>query len=241
MTNNTAVFIPARLESIRFPNKMLANCRGKPLIRYMFDKVQAETDFDVYVITDSELIGDVIPYNVIKTSSWCMNGTERCAEVAAKMNYENIINVQGDFVGVTEQIIAELASWVAWDAHVVTAHSDLDPDSVENPNVVKAIIGEYDGTVIRANEKIPSVNWFTRLPHWDGHKHHGIYGYTKEALAKYLNYSVTNCEAKEGLEQLRWLGNCNEVVGSFNITNLIDPEAVSEIDTKFDLEEFNDG
>jgi len=39
--NNTAIFIPARLASTRFPKKMLANLNGKSLIRTVYDKCVA--------------------------------------------------------------------------------------------------------------------------------------------------------------------------------------------------------
>jgi 3-deoxy-manno-octulosonate cytidylyltransferase (CMP-KDO synthetase) len=49
----TAIVIPARLASTRFPEKMLAKINGKSLIRTVYDQC-LETGFDVYVVTDSE-------------------------------------------------------------------------------------------------------------------------------------------------------------------------------------------
>ena len=49
---STAVLIPARLESKRFPNKLLAKIDGKPLVKHVFDKCK-EANYDTYVVTDS--------------------------------------------------------------------------------------------------------------------------------------------------------------------------------------------
>ena len=58
--NNTAIFIPARLASTRFPKKMLADLNGKSLIRTVYDKCVA-TGLDTYVLTDSAQIKEEIP------------------------------------------------------------------------------------------------------------------------------------------------------------------------------------
>lgn len=236
--NDTAVFIPARLESVRFPDKMLADTRGKPLIRYMFDKIRDETDYDVYVLTDSEEIADVIPYNVIKTSNSCLNGTERCAEACLKFSYENIVNVQGDFVGVTGDIIREVAGWIGWDEEIVTAHGFVGPDGIEDEDIVKVLLDGGDGRLMDGTY-IHSGKWFTRLPHYDGFKHYGIYGYTKESLKEYRKYPQTKSELIESLEQLRWLGN-NNPIGSVDISFMIGDE-ITAIDTIEQLKEFNNG
>jgi CMP-2-keto-3-deoxyoctulosonic acid synthetase len=48
---STAILIPARYNSSRFPGKMLADLNGKTLIERVYEKC-AQTGFDVYVLTD---------------------------------------------------------------------------------------------------------------------------------------------------------------------------------------------
>ena len=80
----TAIVIPARLKSTRFPDKMLLDFHGKPLIRRVFDICQT-FGYDTYVLTDSKKIADVITkFNVIMTSEDCTNGTDRIMSVIGK-------------------------------------------------------------------------------------------------------------------------------------------------------------
>ena len=46
----TAILIPARLESTRYPNKMLVELDGKPLIQRVYEACK-ETVYDTYVVT----------------------------------------------------------------------------------------------------------------------------------------------------------------------------------------------
>ena len=49
---NTAILIPARLESKRYANKMLVELDGKPMIKHVYDAC-VETGYDTFVVTDS--------------------------------------------------------------------------------------------------------------------------------------------------------------------------------------------
>ena len=62
---STAIVIPARMESTRFPGKALIDMDGRPLIRRVFDICES-FGYDTYVLTDSQEIADVITkFNVI--------------------------------------------------------------------------------------------------------------------------------------------------------------------------------
>ena len=52
---NSAILIPARMQSTRFPGKPLAPINGIPLVIYCA-KNAIETGLDTYVCTDSEEI-----------------------------------------------------------------------------------------------------------------------------------------------------------------------------------------
>ena len=88
---NTAILIPARLASTRFPKKVLAELFGKPLINHVYDKC-IETDLPVYVVTDSEELKDYIPSGKVIVTGPAENGTERCRQALQYLNYSNFIN-----------------------------------------------------------------------------------------------------------------------------------------------------
>ena len=102
---STAILIPARLESKRYPNKMLVSLDGTPLIKRVFD-ICNSTDFNTYVVTDSEEIASMVP-NYILTDE-ARNGTERCAIAARDLHYDYYINVQGDMPDITIRMILSL-------------------------------------------------------------------------------------------------------------------------------------
>ena len=96
---NTAILIPARLASTRFPEKPLKLLNGVPMIRRVYDRC-LETGLDTFVLTDSKRIASLFPKgNIVVHDDPYENGTERCAGVLRDSRfdqYKQFINVQGD-------------------------------------------------------------------------------------------------------------------------------------------------
>ena len=94
------VVIPARFQSTRFPGKPLADLGGSPLIEHVWRRCCEAVDVaDVVIATDDDRIGAVASeFGAIveMTSSACLTGTDRVAEVAARRDADWYINVQGD-------------------------------------------------------------------------------------------------------------------------------------------------
>src|SRR5512135_3121187 len=94
------VLIPARYSSTRFPGKPLALLRGIPVIEHVYrNSLRSRLAADVIVATDSETIFEkVLSFGgkAVMTSPGHQSGTDRIAEAARSMNYDIIVNVQGD-------------------------------------------------------------------------------------------------------------------------------------------------
>ena len=116
---NTAILIPARIGSTRFPDKPLKLLNGVPMIRRVYDRC-LETGLDTFVLTDSRRVASLFPEgNVWVDDTPFENGTERCAGYMAEMqrqklhatgygwdyDYDQFVNVQGDMPDVTVSII----------------------------------------------------------------------------------------------------------------------------------------
>ncbi len=185
----TAILIPARLHSTRYPDKMLTILDGKPLIQRVFDACR-ETDFDTYVVTDSKRIASLVP-NHIMTGEAC-NGTERCSIAARDLNYDNYINVQGDMPDITPKMIHAVADYIKYYP-VTTLYTDMTKEEQLKPSSVK---------MVRSGD---TALWFGRGMTGYGDWHLGIYGYRADALALYPSLEKTLEERVEKLEQLRWL------------------------------------
>ena len=79
-----ACVLPARLNSWRFPNKLLAFAAGKTILQRSYEcALRAQSIDQIFVATDSAEIADHVHSfggTVIWTSSSCASGTERIAE-----------------------------------------------------------------------------------------------------------------------------------------------------------------
>jgi CMP-2-keto-3-deoxyoctulosonic acid synthetase len=53
----TAIIVPCRLESTRFPRKLLHSIRGKPLLRWVAERIAKEApEFPLYFAVDHGLL-----------------------------------------------------------------------------------------------------------------------------------------------------------------------------------------
>jgi len=216
---NTAILIPARLASTRFPEKMLQALNGKALIKHVYD-ICRSTGFDTIVLTDSKKISSLIPEAVITDTA--DNGTERCSWFVNNISngYDNFINVQGDMPDINADIIHAVESNLE-NYSISTAYTQMSETERANPNSVKVIHNNKD------------ARWFGRGFTGYGDWHLGVYGYTRQSLLDYMHLRVYNEETVEKLEQLRWLQNNYEI----GVTQ-VDFDGL-EINTPEDLKEWH--
>ena len=211
----TAILIPARYQSSRYPGKMLAEVNGKPLIRHVFD-ICNQTDHHVMVLTDHEDIAKQVP-NFVMTGE-ADNGTERCCDAMQGMGFKQYVNVQGDMPDITPAMIEKCIEHLS-KYSVTTLYTTMPKEKQNDPNTVK---------MIRAKDQ---ALWFGRGMTGYGDWHLGIYGYTATALRMYKKLEIPDEEHIEKLEQLRWLKNgwqigCLNV--NFNGVEINTPEDLKE-------------
>lgn len=216
----TAILIPARYGSTRFPGKPLVALDNIPMIRRVYERCR-KTGLDVYVLTDDVRIAEKFePHQVIIDLEDYDNGTERCAGAVAMRTldeYDQFVNVQGDMPDVTVEIINKCISGLN-DYEVSTVYTEMTKELQNDPNSVKLIRTDYNAL------------WFGRGMTGYGDWHLGVYGYRKNALQAYPQLKITKEERVEKLEQLRWLKSgwqigCMSVY--FNGVEINTPEDVS--------------
>jgi 3-deoxy-manno-octulosonate cytidylyltransferase (CMP-KDO synthetase) len=91
--------IPARYGSTRFPGKPLALIAGRPLIQHVVQRCQqASLLSEVIVATDDERIAETARKlcRVEMTAAGHPSGSDRIAEVAARLACDAVVNIQGD-------------------------------------------------------------------------------------------------------------------------------------------------
>ena len=81
--STTAIIVPCRLESTRFPRKLLHPIKGKPLLLWVAQRIAAEApEFPLYFAVDHERLRDAVAphgFQVIMTSPAHASGTDRLA------------------------------------------------------------------------------------------------------------------------------------------------------------------
>ena len=170
--------IPARLNSTRFPSKVIFPLKGKPIIEHVYEKaLQSNLLNKVIVAVDSEETKNVINCrNIIMTSDKHKSGTDRVAEVANNFNCDIVVNIQGDEPGIDPLLIDKLIQlFEDPDVEMASiASTDLKEDDLNNDNVVKVNLeNENNAISFIRNNLNPDSTYY---------RHIGIYAYRKNTL-----------------------------------------------------------
>ena len=235
--------IPARYASSRFPAKALTLIRGKSMILRVYEQASKVQDLnEVIVATDDQRIFDHLQTagaRVVMTSPEHRSGTDRCAEVAAKLHDTDIIlNIQGDEPYIQPEQIERLLRQLTQqeNCHIATLAQPIsNPEDIDNPNVVKLVKDKHNQALYFSRHPIP----FRRdieLTQWPGQylRHIGLYGFRRSTLLAISQLPPGLLEQAEALEQLRWLEN------DYAISVAISEHHSISIDTPEDLQRLED-
>ena len=231
--------IPARYHSTRLPGKPLADIAGKPMIQRVYEQaIQAKLPDQVIVATDHEEIFKVVTDfggQVMMTASNHPTGTDRLAEVAAKLpDAQIIVNIQGDEPEIDPDVIDRLIQPLLLEADIsmATVITPMDEAEMEQPGCVKAVVDQKGNALYFSRSLIPYLRTDSRLV--PVYKHIGVYGYQKEFLLEFARLSPTPLEQMESLEQLRALEY------GYRIKTIVVSHAAIGVDTPEDLQAINE-
>ena len=213
--------IPARLDSQRFPKKLLSQLGNKPLLQWVWEAARACALFeDVIFAVDSLLLAQLITSfggKWIMTSLSCNSGTERVIEIMK----ENIItadvwvNWQADEPFITSNMISELLASINQEnvqsAMIWTLKKKItSAQELSSPSVAKVVCDHHDRALYFSRSIIPCVRdeqqpekMLARYPYF---KHIGLYAYTTPALYAIDNYLKSGSCSLEEVEKLEQLG-----------------------------------
>jgi 3-deoxy-manno-octulosonate cytidylyltransferase (CMP-KDO synthetase) len=214
VVSRTIGLIPARYGATRFPGKPLIPILGKPLLQHVVERCRhARSLAEVIVATDDVRIRALAEKfcRVEMTRGDHPSGSDRIAEVAARLDCDAVVNIQGDEPLIEPNVIDAVAGALRM-AEMSTAAAPLSrPEEYENPNVVKVIVNASGLALYFSRRTIPylraaaSGSVSEQLAAFPFLKHLGIYGYRRETLLRLVQYPVSKLEAAEKLEQLRAL------------------------------------
>jgi len=204
--------IPARYAASRFPAKLMQDLAGKPVILRTYDAAIKTQLFDeVYVVTDSEVIYDVISIaggKAIMSVKEHDCGSDRIAEAVMNMDVDIIVNVQGDEPFTDRESLEGVISVFENDVEQEIDLASLmvkitDKEEIENPNTVKVIVDNRNFALYFSRSPIPYPR--ARTLNTVYYKHKGIYAFRKSALMDFQRLPMLQLEATEKIEAIRYL------------------------------------
>ena len=201
--------IPARYASSRLPGKPLLEIGGKTMLEHVYRRALASgVFFRVVIATDDHRIYDAaekIGADVLMTRADHPDGASRVAEIAAKIDTDYVINIQGDEPMLDPRMLRELAAGLTADAGADSATVCVPitrDEDFNNPNIVKVVRARNGRALYFSRSPIPYPRNDAGCAVWE---HLGIYAFTKQFLLKFVALPPTPLMQTESLEQLRIL------------------------------------
>lgn len=234
------IIIPARLASTRFPNKILADIFGLPMV-IKSAKNAAKVD-EVCVACDDISVLELCQSHNIRatlTSKDHQSGTDRCYEAAKKLRLpssEIIINLQADEPFLEPEILQALQGKMAQGAFMASCATHITKAQALDPNVVKVAVDSSGNALYFSRSLIP----YDRDGSTDDSKmdssylgHLGVYGYSVESLKEFCSLPQSKeqspLEHTEKLEQLRALYNGWRIAMVFVETQSIGIDSLEDL------------
>ena len=220
MKRKKIILIPSRLNSKRLPGKALLRIENIPIIGHTFYRSNLTANIDdIYVCSDSSKILSWCKKNQIpsiKTKSNHINGTERIAEAAMKLNLsmdDIIVDVQGDEPLINPKNITKAISFFEKNNFdIVVPHLKFRKEK-NNTNIIKLAISNQKQILWMSRSLIP-FSFFNK--NLSLNKHLSTIIFTKRSLLKYSKLKPSYNEKIESIELLRALEN-NMKLGSISL------------------------
>lgn len=201
--------IPARYGSTRLEGKPLKDICGKPMIQYVYEAAQNAALLDqVYVATDDPRIAEAVAKfggQARLTSPHHNTGTDRVAEVAASIEADIVVNIQGDEPLLKAVMVDEVVQPFMDEPDLPMSTlcvPILQEEKLNVPHVVKVVFDRKGYALYFSRSLIPYPR---KRDQFQAYEHLGLYAYRKDFLMTYVKIPQTRLEINESLEQLRVL------------------------------------
>jgi len=223
---NSAIIIPARYGSTRFPGKPLALLKGRAVLEHVVDHAReaASDGTSLHVATDDSRIADFCAQKnipVLMTPLDLATGTDRCLHAARQLTTQPdfIINLQGDAPFTPPDFIKALLNQFQQDssADMITPVTRLTWDELDALRDSKkttpfsgttAVLKENGRALWFSKNILPAIRKEERSEKYSPvYRHIGLYGFSFQALERFVSLPPSPYETLEGLEQLRFLEN----------------------------------
>ena len=211
----SAVVIPARYASTRLPGKPLLRDTGRFLIQHVYDQARRATrPTQVIVATDDARVVEALRGLggiAVLTRADHPSGTDRVAEVAATLDVDIVVNVQGDepelAPDAVDRVVEVLEQYP--DADMATLAAPMTSMAQwQDPANVKVVMDQTGRALYFSRSPIPFVRDGQPVfgtPASRFYLHVGMYAYRRAFLLEAAGWPPSDLERTEKLEQLRVL------------------------------------
>jgi 3-deoxy-manno-octulosonate cytidylyltransferase (CMP-KDO synthetase) len=218
-----AIIVPCRLESTRFPRKLLHNIKGRPLVLWVAERIAKEApQFPLWFAVDDELLRaplEAAGFQTLLTNPQHQSGTDRIAEANRTVRADYVINVQADEPLVSAAQLATLAKLIGGSVPMATLATPFTRIvDFYNPNQVKVVMRQDGRALYFSRSRLPFSRdlGLTIDDAWLAanacYKHLGLYAYHADLLEKFAKLPPGRLEQIERLEQLRVLENGYDIL-----------------------------
>ena len=241
------VLIPARLASMRLPNKPLADINGVPMVVRVAQRALQSSAIRTVVVADSaKIIEKCADFGIqaVLTHSDHPSGSDRLAEACSLLSLADddiVVNVHGDEPLIDPALIDAVARLLNErpDCAMSTAAHSIDQlADLLNPNVVKVVLDARQTALYFSRAPIPAARDFAGKAWWETGsplpkplRHVGIYAYRVGFLRQFPRLPQAPLEQLESLEQLRVLWHGHRIA-----VHLTDHAPGPGVDTPEELE-----
>ena len=203
----TAIIIPSRMSSKRFPNKPMAKINGIPMIERVWKQGINSKIGDVYVACSEDEVFNLISSKggkAIMTDPNLPSGTDRVFAafnlLDNKDEYESIINLQGDMPLIDSINIQRVNIPLENGYDIGTIATDISSEEEKNENITKVSIDWKEADVV--GNSLDFYKFSTKQSS-NIYQHVGIYSFKPIALRKFVSLPPSKNEIDRKLEQLR--------------------------------------
>ena len=236
MTIRIAALIPAHLNSVRFPRKVLFPIQGLPMIEHVRRRAAMVDGLSLLAVAtaDREVADTVVSHGgrVIMTSGRHSNGTECVVEAAHNLDASHVILIQGDepllFPSQLRTMIDAIKDRPLGPAWNATGRIESQ-DELDRLSVVKASVG-MDSHIVYCSRRNPSIHDFEQQDYV--RKVLGLIAYTREVLMAIPTMPKSIIEEQELIEQMRLIEHgvrIESVAVDENTPSVNEPDDVREV------------
>jgi 3-deoxy-manno-octulosonate cytidylyltransferase (CMP-KDO synthetase) len=225
-------FIPARLESKRFPSKVLKPIYGLPMIEHVRRRALVSNAFDeVYIVTNSLIIKKKLKkFNpkIILTKKRHTNGTSRVSEISKKykFDYATILFADEPFINPIhlKNIVNKIKKNKKNSIFNIT--TNIKNKDMNSPEVVKTMVDKNNN--IKDYFRLSKKKLFYKI---SIKKSSGILIMKNKLIKDYKFLKIKKKEKTDKIEQFRFLEN------SIKIKSIFIKDIYPSINTKKELKD----